>query len=523
VKKIVALIPARAGSTRVKNKNILQIKGIPLLALAVRQSLMCASIQEVYISTDSTLYANIATNYGATVPFIRPAEFSGAFATDYDVFRHFLNWYLDRYQEPPELIVQVRPTAPGRDSETIERAIRFMIDHPEFDSLRSVSSPHQSPYKMWKMNETHLLIPVIPLDGECFDGPTQNLPRAFAQDGVVDIVRPETLQKMHSMAGKKIAGLFDHPETWDIDSAGDLRVIDGLLQHTNLLDLLPVEGALGGNLGITQGRLTQADELQCFPQSGWEEEFEIARKSGYAAIELFRDQRYNAMNPLWHPKGDIYRLCQTAMLSGVGIRSVCDDFVQQCDWVELTAEQYSLLVDLLVKASQIGASLVVYPLFLKADIVANEQREAFIRHIKPLADLARQLNLKIALEISEKTEGLRALFRVINRANVGFCLDTGNLFAAGFSSAEILRDRQLQPYLYHVHLKDRDLNGKNVVPGSGRVDFDTIFAALFELGYSGTLVTETDRGSDPVKTAIANKKHFGLASIRGYAQEKGGK
>jgi CMP-N-acetylneuraminic acid synthetase/sugar phosphate isomerase/epimerase len=520
MKRIVALIPARAGSTRVKNKNIHQVKGIPLLALAVRQSLMCASIQDVYISTDSTLYAEIAANYGATVPFIRPAEFSGTFATDYDVFNHFLEWYLDRYQEPPELIVQVRPTSPLRDSETIERAIRFMIDHPEFDSLRSVSSPHQSPYKMWKMDEAHALTPVIHLEEEGFDSPTQNLPRTFAQDGVVDIVRPETLQIMGSMAGKKIAGLLDHPDPWDIDSAGDLRVIDGLLQDSNLMDLLPVDGALGGNLGITQGRLTQSDELQCFPRNGWEKEFELARQSGYTALELFRDQHFNPENPLWHPDGDIDQINQTSMLSGVGVRSICDDFVQQCSWAKLTAGQYSLLVDLLLKAAQINASLVVYPLFLKADITASGQRGSFIQYIKPLADVARKLNLKIALEITENAESLCALFQDIDRTNVGFCLDTGNLFAAGFSAVEILRDGRLQPHLFHVHLKDRDLEGKNVPPGEGCVDFDAIFAALFEHGYSGTLVTETARGVDPFETATANKKYFNLASIHGYRYKK---
>ena len=60
--KIVALIPARSGSVRVKHKNLRQFKGIPLLGLAVRQALLAENVDEVYISTDSPIYAKVAEN-----------------------------------------------------------------------------------------------------------------------------------------------------------------------------------------------------------------------------------------------------------------------------------------------------------------------------------------------------------------------------------------------------------------------------------------------------------------------------
>ena len=147
--RIVALVPSRAGSTRIKDKNIRQINGMPLIGIAVKQAVSVPEIDEVYVSTDSELYADIAMNYGATKPFIRPKELAGNNSTDYEVFQHFLDWYMEKYQEMPEMIVQIRATAPVRDVGTISKAIRFMKEHPEFDSLRSVSDPHQTPYKMW--------------------------------------------------------------------------------------------------------------------------------------------------------------------------------------------------------------------------------------------------------------------------------------------------------------------------------------------------------------------------------------
>lgn len=274
MKKVVALIPARSGSVRIKNKNIRQICGIPLLGLAVRQALLTSNIQEVYVSTDSELYAQVAKNYGAKIPFLRPAEISGSESTDYDVFRHFLDWYIASFEEMPELIVQIRPTAPVRTPETVRKAITFMQSHPEFDSLRSVSVPHQSPYKMWNMDENGQIFPVIRSNlGNCFDAPTQSLPETYAQDGIVDIVRPETLLYTGSMAGKTIAGWIDHPITWDIDTDADLRVATKLLDDTGCYVLLDKREALGGNLGIIQGRLTPSQALQQFPINCWAQEF----------------------------------------------------------------------------------------------------------------------------------------------------------------------------------------------------------------------------------------------------------
>ena len=112
--KIVALVPARSGSVRIKHKNLRQIAGVPLLAIAVQQAAMAPSIEQVFISTDSELYAEVAANYGAEVPFIRPPDISTSDTTDLEVFSHFLDWYQKQYNVCPELIVQIRPTAPAR-------------------------------------------------------------------------------------------------------------------------------------------------------------------------------------------------------------------------------------------------------------------------------------------------------------------------------------------------------------------------------------------------------------------------
>lgn len=503
--KIVALVPSRAGSTRVKDKNIRQIYGMPLIGIAVRQALDVPEIDDIYISTDSELYADIAVNYGAVCPFLRPKEISGDTSTDYEVFSHFLEWYESVYKELPEMIVQVRATAPIRYSESISKAIGFMRDHPEFDSLRSVSKPHQTPYKMWYLDENKKITPVM--SDRLYDMPTQKAPACFGQDGIVDIVRPSTLLKYKNMAGEKIAGFLDHPQTWDIDIEADLEKASKMMDESGIYRLPKRKAALGGNLGIIQGRLTESKELQCFP-TNWKAEFEKVRKCGYTSIELFRDKDFNEENPIWAENCDIEDMTKTSFKEGIGIRSICDDYIQKCDWNNLSLEQVLLIEDIIIKAHELKAMVVVFPMFEKADIYKNDSTQSFLKYINKLGKLAEKLNVKIALEISEKPEKLVDLFSSITSKNVGLCVDTGNLYAAGIDAKDIMTEEKLKERIMHVHLKDRDESGKNVVPGRGKVNFEPIMKALYEMQYTGLLITETDRGNDPLSTAIDNKKFF---------------
>ena len=76
--KNIAIIPARSGSKGLKDKNIRLLNGKPLLAYSVEAALESGVFDEVMVSTDSEKYAEIAKEYGASVPFLRSAELSNA-------------------------------------------------------------------------------------------------------------------------------------------------------------------------------------------------------------------------------------------------------------------------------------------------------------------------------------------------------------------------------------------------------------------------------------------------------------
>ena len=89
-KKVVALIPARAGSKGLKNKNTLNLKGNPLIYYPITAAKNSSYVDRIIVSTDSEKIADIAKNHGAEVPFLRPLNLASDTATSSDVIIHML-------------------------------------------------------------------------------------------------------------------------------------------------------------------------------------------------------------------------------------------------------------------------------------------------------------------------------------------------------------------------------------------------------------------------------------------------
>lgn len=88
----VCLIPARGGSKRIKNKNIKNFFGKPLISRSILVAKKSKLFDKIFVSTDSQKIANIAKKSGALIPFLRPKKISGDYASDLDVLHHFLNY-----------------------------------------------------------------------------------------------------------------------------------------------------------------------------------------------------------------------------------------------------------------------------------------------------------------------------------------------------------------------------------------------------------------------------------------------
>ncbi|MBB3840546.1 N-acylneuraminate cytidylyltransferase [Runella defluvii] len=204
---VLAIIQARGGSKGLPNKNLLPLAGHPLVAYSVKAALETPSITRTIISTDSQAIADAAQQYGAEVPFLRPAEFAQDLSTDFDVFTHALNWFWENEGYRPDLVVQLRPTSPVRSVRHIDEAIQTLWNTPEADSIRTITPSPITPYKMWVYDpETATMQPLLshPTLPEFYNEPRQKLPPVHWHIGNLDVIRPHVILDKKSMSGYPI-------------------------------------------------------------------------------------------------------------------------------------------------------------------------------------------------------------------------------------------------------------------------------------------------------------------------------
>lgn len=107
----LAVIPARGGSKRIPRKNIKPFRGKPMVAWSIEAALLSGCFDEVIVSTDDAEIAAVARQWGASVPFTRPAALSDDHTGTMPVVRHAIEWF-SANAKPTEHVCCIYPTAP---------------------------------------------------------------------------------------------------------------------------------------------------------------------------------------------------------------------------------------------------------------------------------------------------------------------------------------------------------------------------------------------------------------------------
>jgi len=224
--KTLALIPARAGSKGVPQKNIRPLAGYPLIAYSIVAARLCQQIERVIVSTDSSEIAEIATSFGAEAPFLRPAELAKDTSLDIEFVLHALDWLKNYEKTIPEYLVHLRPTTPFREPKIIDEGIELLINHPEATSLRSGHKAAESPFKWFFRNEAGYFHSIsTEYSMEDMNRPRQAFPDVFIPNGYVDVLKSSCIQETKSMHGKKILG-FISPRCHEVDTLEDLDYLE---------------------------------------------------------------------------------------------------------------------------------------------------------------------------------------------------------------------------------------------------------------------------------------------------------
>lgn len=155
----IAIIPARSGSKGLKDKNIKELCGKPLMAYSIEAAFDSGMFDEVMVSTDSDRYAEIAIQYGASVPFLRSEENASDSASSWSMVEEVLS----KYKEAGKVFdtfCLLQPTSPLRTYEDIKKAYSLFEKRASF-AVVSVCEAEHSPLWCGHLPETNEFIDFV--------------------------------------------------------------------------------------------------------------------------------------------------------------------------------------------------------------------------------------------------------------------------------------------------------------------------------------------------------------------------
>ena len=252
--------------------------------------------------------------------------------------------------------------------------------------------------------------------------------------------------------------------------------------------------------GITQGRLTNERKgvLQKFPKN-WEKEFAFLTQTGLDYIELFLENKINENNPIWSETGQ-KKLLKIINKTNIKHHIVCDNYILNKSLRNSDLIEYYKKLFKSVKA--IKCKLLIIPIDNKNFLSKNLPK--FVDFIFFLKQESKKNKVMISLEINENYERFNKILLSNNIKDIKITFDTGNFY---LTNKNVLKN--LKKYLHlinHIHLKDRNTLGVNVVFGSGIINFKNLFIFLKKKKYNKYFTFETNRGTDALKTATNNLK-----------------
>lgn len=224
--KILALITARGGSKRVPGKNIRPLGGIPLIVWSIDVAKGIPDICDILVSTDDPAIAQVASNVGALVPWLRPAELATDTASSIDVCLHALDWYEGKNGKVDGLLL-LQPTSPFRRRDTVLRGIELFKSH-RHKTVIGVSPAASHP--LWCFNiEKEVMRPFI--SGGGLKLRSQDLPPAYVINGVFYLISPNNFRELRSFHSDDVVPMItdDLGERIDIDTEWDWKMAEAVL------------------------------------------------------------------------------------------------------------------------------------------------------------------------------------------------------------------------------------------------------------------------------------------------------
>lgn len=143
----LTIIPARAGSKRIPNKNMKLIGKKPMIQYTIEAAISSVGKSNILISSNDSKVIKLAKNLGLKIPFVRPKNLSTNKSSTSSVILHAIKWFKNKNKFLPNNILLLQPTSPFRTSIDIKKSIKKFVNSKK-NTLVSASVPIQNPYDL---------------------------------------------------------------------------------------------------------------------------------------------------------------------------------------------------------------------------------------------------------------------------------------------------------------------------------------------------------------------------------------
>lgn len=225
--KVIAVIPARAGSKGIPNKNVTEVAGKPLISWSIEAAINASSIDSILVTSDGEEILDVASQYDEIKAIKRPRELAEDHTPTAPVVLHALE-EVKALENGFDYLVLLQPTSPLRTEEDIEEALE-LLKSSNGNALVSVVKPSHHPLKSFKRSEEGYLEGLVNNDFPFM--PRQELPEVFQPNGAIYIIEiKEFLKRETFFTDKTIHYEMSTQKSIDVDSYDDIIKIENQLK-----------------------------------------------------------------------------------------------------------------------------------------------------------------------------------------------------------------------------------------------------------------------------------------------------
>lgn len=226
--KVLGLITARGGSKSIPHKNIKELHGKPLIAYTIEAAQKSKLLSHTIVSTDDGEIAELAKQYGADVPFLRPAEISKDESTSFEAVHHALTWLKENGGETYDYVLILQPTSPLRIASDIDASIVIAAETGA-DSVMGMVELTDFSLKKLKKIEDGIILPYGEAEGK-FSSMRQHLDKVYKRNAAIYLTKVSCLLGNDLFGKVSRAYIMPEERSVDINKPVDFELAEFFLK-----------------------------------------------------------------------------------------------------------------------------------------------------------------------------------------------------------------------------------------------------------------------------------------------------